>query len=256
MIAGIDLGSSETDLVVLDGNKVIFSLTFVNGGSEIKKIKSILKKFKLSKVNATGAYSGNLALSGCEIRKINEIEAIGKGGLFISGEKDALVVSIGSGTAMVSCRNGFSHIGGTAIGGRTLTGLGKIILNTDDITKIDKSAQGGNIKNVDLMVGDIYPEGIGILEKNSSASHFGKLMKYNDRDIALGLVNMAAQSIGTLAVFGARACSHKKIVLIGGLTKLKTFRKVIKKRINILSDIQVEIPKNAAIAAAIGAALG
>lgn len=255
MKAGIDFGSSTTDLVILDKYKLVYSSSFLDNLNKIKKIKSILTKFKVKKINVTGAYSNDFKLKDYRIKKIDEIQAIGKGGLFVSGAKNALVVSIGSGTAMVSCKNGFDHIGGTAIGSKTITGLSKLILKIEDIFKINKLAQNGNITNVDLMITDIYPKGIGLLGKKSSASHFGKLKDYSNRDIAFALINMAAQVIGTLSVFGAKAYEHKKIILTGGLTNLKTFRRVIKERIEILSDIPVEIPKNAPIATAIGAAL-
>lgn len=255
MIAGIDFGSSTTDLVVLNKNKIIFSISFANNKNKFSAIRNILKRFKIKNVNVTGVYSSTFKLSGYRIKKIDEMQAIGKGGLFASGTKNALVVSIGSGTAMVSCKNGFRHIGGTAIGGRTITGLGKLLLKTDDILKIGKMAQKGNIRNVDLIVGGIYPKGIGLLGKNSSASHFGKLKGYGKNDLAFALINMAAQAIGTLAVFGAKAYGHKKIIMTGGLTKLETFKKIVKKRVGILSDIPAEIPKNASVATAVGAAL-
>jgi type II pantothenate kinase len=250
MKAGIDFGSSMTDLVVIDGKKIVERISFKQDNKI--NLKNIIKSYNVKEINVTGAYSR--AIKGYKIKKVDEIKAIGKGGLFVSGAKTALVVSIGSGTAMVSCKKKFKHIGGSPIGGKTIEGLGKLLLNTNDLNKIEKMAEKGKIEKVDLMIKDIYPEGIGLLGAKASASHFGKV-KGNKNDVALGLLNMAAQSIGTLAVFGAKSAGHRKIVLTGGLTKLKMFRKVIKDRINTLSDIPVEIPRNSSVATAIGSLL-
>ncbi|MBU0615088.1 MAG: pantothenate kinase [Nanoarchaeota archaeon] len=247
MIAGIDFGSSMTDLVVLDKKDIVYRISCKEPAEAIK----IMKRFKLEKVVSTGAYASKY-----KYKRVDEIKAIGKGGLFVSGAKKALVVSVGSGTAMVSCDKRIKHIGGTPIGGKTLEGLGKLLIGTSDVMQLESMAEKGRINNVDLMIKDIYPKGIGLLSSKASAAHFGKLKDYNKNDIALGLINMAAQSIGTLAVFGAKAFGHKKIVLTGGLTKLNMFRKVIQERINTLSDIPVEIPKNSSVATAIGAAVG
>jgi type II pantothenate kinase len=252
MIAGIDFGSSMTDIVILEKGQVVFRRSFLNDDKRKRNaMQTIIKKYNPSSVHITGAYGVSMSAS----KKVDEIKAIGKGGLFVSRKKRALVVSIGSGTAIVSCNNTFLHMGGTATGGRTLMGLAELLIGNSDMIAVDKMAQKGNLSKVDLLIKDIYPLGIGLLGKESSAAHFGKLRNPSKNDLALGLVNMAAQSIGTIAVLAAKASGHKNIVLTGGLTKLKTFREAIKKRINVLSDIPVVIPPNASVATAIGAAL-
>jgi pantothenate kinase len=167
-----------------------------------------------------------------------------------------LVVSIGSGTAMVSVKNKrCKHIGGTAIGARTLLGFSKLLIKTDDLSKIESLAKKGNPRKTDITLGSIYPKGIGLLPPSATAASFGNIDNPKKEDIALGLINMIAQNIGTLSVFAAKAHNHKSIILIGKIPELKSFKKIIVSRINVLSDIPVTIPENAGFATAIGAAI-
>ena len=47
------------------------------------------------------------------------------------------------------------HIGGIGIGGGTLNGLSRLLLNTDDIHQISDLAKKGNIGNINLQISDI-----------------------------------------------------------------------------------------------------
>ncbi len=256
MILGLDFGSSYTDAVLMNGENIKTCTTF--GDERLDVILFKLASVKIDKVVVTGARSKDYGykINKIPVKKVDEINAIGLGGMFVGKKKDALVVSVGSGTAMVSCKEKIKHIGGTPVGGKTLTGLSKLLIGTDDLSKISKFASLGNLSKVDLQLKEIYPEGIGLLPPSATASHFGNLKDQKVEDVAAGLVNMVAQTIGTLAVFGAKAYGHKDIILTGRLTKLKMFQQIIKERINSISDIPVVIPKNSEYATAIGAVIG
>jgi len=67
------------------------------------------------------------------VKKIPEFESIAKGGKFLSQEERGLVISLGTGTAMVifdGCD--WEHIRGTGLGGGTFMGLGKALLQTEN----------------------------------------------------------------------------------------------------------------------------
>ena len=255
MILGVDFGSSYTDAVLMSGENVKKCTTF--GDERLDMILFKLASVKIDKIVVTGAHSKDYGykIKGIPVRKVNEISAIGLGGMYVGKKKEALVISVG-GTAMVSCKDGIKHIGGTPIGGKTLTGLAKLLIGTDDLGKIEKLAKLGDLSKVDLQLKEIYPEGIGLLPPSATASHFGKLGEYKIEDVALGLLNMVAQTVGTLAVFGAKAYGHKDIILTGRLSKSKIFQEIIKNRINSISCVPVVIPKNSEYATAIGAVIG
>lgn len=258
MNLGIDFGSSSTKIAVLHNNHVSAALTINKHDSQetIIAIKNLVKRLKIKKVFATGAYSNGFKMKEIEVIRVNEIEAIGKGGLFLSKEKDGLVVNVGSGTAIVSCKGKkFKHVAGTAIGARTVEGLGKLAMKESDSEKICKMAKKGRIGKVDLLIKDVYPKGIGFLDSKSSVSHFGNLKGYNKYDVSLGLLNMSGQAIGTIAALASRAEGQKRIILTGGLANSKIFTDIVRKRIGLLSKNKVIVARLSSYAAAIGACI-
>ncbi|MCS7103479.1 MAG: pantothenate kinase, partial [Candidatus Korarchaeum sp.] len=72
-------------------------------------------------------------LFGLPLIEVDEIEAIGRGGAFLAKLDECVVVSAGTGTAIVEVRRRDSgyyvkHLGGTGVGGGTLLGLNKLLL--------------------------------------------------------------------------------------------------------------------------------
>jgi type II pantothenate kinase len=257
MILGIDFGSSYTDFVLMKNRKFIKSLSIP---SDKLNLERALKKFPMDKVKSiriTGCYSKKFKkkFGRIDVKEVDEIKAIGIGGKFVSNKKNALVVSVGSGTCIVSVKKRIKHVAGTAVGGRTFLGLSKLLLNLEDCKEILKLAEKGNLKRVDLMMKEIYPKGIGLLNSKGSAAHFGKIRNPNKSDLALAIVNMVSQVIGTVSAFAAKSESHKSIVLTGKLVQSKLVQKIIKDRISKFSKVKIIIPKNAGIATAIGATL-
>ena len=93
---------------------------------------------------------------GLPTSKSDEFVADGLGARFESGLDRIIVVSMGTGTSLVRCvGDDIRHIGGISIGGGTLAGLSRIMLQTSDIRQVSEMAQHGNIANVNLMIGDI-----------------------------------------------------------------------------------------------------
>ena len=75
--------------------------------------------------------------------KVNEFSAIGIGGTSLAGnERSALVVSLGTGTAIVSVTGDkIAHFSGTGVGGGTLRGLSKHMLGVSTIEALEKLAR-------------------------------------------------------------------------------------------------------------------
>ena len=82
-----------------------------------------IDKEQISKIVITGVGKDEIGdeLYGIKTAKVNEFSAIGHGGLYLAGKKEALVISIGTGTAFVMAKkNKFKHIGGTGVGRRNI----------------------------------------------------------------------------------------------------------------------------------------
>ncbi len=263
MIVGIDIGGSTTDAVVLDPDVRVVSVEasdpIAAAAGALGKLVSDLHH-KLSDIPAIAATGGGTRLLGDEllgvpVRKVAEITAIGIGGSSLAGKKEALVVSMGTGTAIVSVKDGvIVHAGGTGVGGGTLMGLSKHLLNVARIETLEQLAERGDLSRVDLTVGDIAGGPVGHLPADATASNFGKLTSdATPEDKARALINMIAEVIVVLSVSAARAAGLTDVVLTGKLLRVKPFVERIKAT-RFLFERNFLIPTHAEYATAIGAA--
>lgn len=269
IIVGIDVGGSTTKIVGFDGEKLL-APGLVKANDPIASIYGGFGKFtndnkislaNIEKVMITGVGSSFVGnnIYGLETVHVNEFIANGKGGLYLSGIDEAVVVSMGTGTAYVYS-NGktdeYIHLGGTGVGGGTLVGIADKLLGIRSAQHVAELALGGDLNNVDLRISDITEDDISpTLSNNATASNFGKVSDLASReDIALGLVNMVFETIAMLAIFSARMKNVKNIVLIGNLTVLPQAKEIFA-NLEKMFGVNIIIPENAAYGTVIGAAL-
>ncbi len=264
MIVGIDIGGSTTDAVVT-GNGDLHVVTIeandpvaAAAGALGKLVSDLgLRLEQIDRVAATGAGARALSdtLLGRPVLKVAEFTAIGIGGTWLAGKKDALVVSLGTGTAIVTVRNNkIDHFGGTGVGGGTLLGLAKHMLGVSTIETLETLAERGDLRRVDLTVRDIAGGAVGDLPPNATAANFGKLnADATPEDKALAIMNMIIEVIAVLSRASARACHQHDIVLTGKLTRIFRFMQRLRE-LEFLFGPGMVIPEHADYATAIGAA--
>jgi type II pantothenate kinase len=269
IIVGIDVGGSTTKIVGFDGDK-LFTPILVKATDPIASVYGGFGKFTsdnnislkdIDKVMVTGVGSAFIGdnIYGIETVHINEFTANGKGGLYLSGIDEAVVVSMGTGTAYVYA-NGktkeYTHLGGTGVGGGTLIGLADKLIGVHSVQNVASLALEGNLENIDLRISDITDTAISpALQDNTTASNFGKISDLASReDIALGLLNMVFETIAMMAIFSARTKNIRDIVLIGHLAVLPQSKEIFDKLKNMF-NVNIIIPENAAYGTVIGAAL-
>lgn len=267
MILGIDIGGSTTKIIGFSNNKVISPL-LVRANDPISSLYGAFGKFTnenklqlsdISFVMVTGVGSSYVKerIYGIPTGKVEEFNAIGMGGLFLSDITNAIIVSMGTGTAFVKAeKNGnVKHLGGTGVGGGTLLGLSNKMLNIRHFEDLIGMAKDGNLENVDLLIKDISSEIIGDLPHDSTASNFGKISDLATKtDIALGIINLVFQTIGVLSIFAARIDGTKDIVLTGNLTNVPQSREIFK-GLTKIHPVKFHIPEHAEYATALGAAI-
>ena len=89
---------------------------------------------------------------------------------------------------------------------------------------------------------------------NLTVSNFGKVSDIaTNEDIALGVANMVAETIAMVAVFAARGCGVKDVVLTGNLSTIAPIRKTFESLDQF--GVNFIIPENAQFGTVIGAAL-
>jgi type II pantothenate kinase len=264
MIVGIDIGGSTTDGVILENGSI--HVVTIEANDPIAAAAGALGKLaanfglrleQIERVAATGAGARALGdtLFGRPVLKVDEFTAIGVGGTSLARKDQALVVSLGTGTAIVSVwPDKIMHVGGTGVGGGTLLGLAKHMLGVVTIERLEELAARGNLTNVDLTVRDIAGGPIGDLPPNTTAANFGKVgADATPEDKALAIMNMIVESIGVLAIASARASGQENIVLTGKLSHLFQFMQDAKRR-DFPFGRRFLIPEHADYATAIGAA--
>ncbi len=269
IIIGIDVGGSTTKIVGFDREKNMIRPLTVKANDPVASSYGAFGKFTsqngieiadIEKISMTGVGSAAIeeGLFGIPTEHVSEFNAIGLGGLYLSGLSEAIIVSMGTGTAIVHAKRGgvIEYMGGTGVGGGTLIGLSKKLFGISHVDNIVELAADGNIDNVDLRISDITNKDIlpGLSSK-LTASNFGKVSDVATRsDIALGLFNLIFESIGMLAIFAARARGLKDIVLTGNLAvvpQAKTTFDVL----NRMFGMNFIMPENKQYATVIGTAL-
>ncbi len=266
IVIGLDIGGSTTKIVGLTGRELI-SKTLVRASDPVASAFGGLGKFltenelaleEIDRIMVTGVGASYIhsSLLGVTTTKAEEFRSIGLGGLYLSQLKEAVVVSMGTGTAIVhAAGDQVDHVIGSGVGGGTLLGLSDRLLHVRDFTMFSDMADRGNLANIDLTIGDITRDTIPGLSADTTASNFGKISdNASAEDIALGIVNLVFQSIGTASVLVARQRQVSDIVFTGNLTLLKAGKNVLK-AFSKLYDMTILLPTCAEFATAIGAAL-
>jgi len=257
-ILGVDLGASTTDFVLMNGLKVSFAeslspMDLIALSIKIKEIREGQGDFSLIALTGGKSAFSPGEFSGVPVKKIGEINAIGAGGLFLSGASRALVASLGTGTCIVSARNGnYSHCSGTGVSGGSLLGLSKSLLGTADLKKFNSLAEKGSLKKIDLSVSDIVGSGIGNLPGTATASNFAKAGRAKKADLALGIANLVAEANASVICLAAEKSRQSLIVLTGKLLSVPVVKKRLLAGFSLLGKEAI-VPKNYDIATAIGA---
>ena len=245
-IIGIDIGGSTTKIVgfrVENGKHELITPMLVRATDAITSVYGAFGKFtmenglrlnEIDRVLMTGVGSSFIKepLYSLNCEKVSEFSCVGSGGLYLSGLDEAIVVSMGTGTALMYARKEgkktvTDYLGGTGVGGGTLIGLSKKMTGVDTIEHIQTLCEGGNLNNVDLKIKDMSSDGNFQINRDLTAANFGKLSDIaTNEDIALGIANMVGETIAMLAVFAARSHNIKNVVLTGNLTAIKAVNNV------------------------------
>ena len=268
VILGIDIGGSTTKIVGLRRDGSTIAMHRVQAQDPITSLYGALGNFlftnglalsDVSRIVLTGVGASYVEgdIYSIPTEKVEEFTAVGVGGLALSGQEKAVVVSMGTGTAFIWAERGkeVRHLCGSGVGGGTLAGLCSRLCGTRQYDQIVKLALEGDVNHIDLTVGDITRNSHPSLPLDITAANFGNISdSATPGDFAAGAVNMVLQSIGTTAVMACRACGCETVVLTGFMSKLPQAADCFA-IFTRLHGIRFVIPEHAAFATSIGAAL-
>jgi type II pantothenate kinase len=259
---GIDVGISTTDAVA--GWDDRHSVSLPTRGIEETAARALRELLARAGnppgtlvIAATGVGSRRLGSSvgGFEVRRVAEMTAIGRGGIGLAGGAEALVASLGTGTAMVSVRSAeMRHVTpGNGVGGGTLLGLGRALLGTDDLEELARLAGRGDRKALDITIGEAVGGPLGVLPEDGTASNFAKYAAGMRReDVAAALLNLVAEVVLWTVLLGLQASGHFRAVLIGKLLLVKPVRQRFEEIGARLGGL-FAVPERGDVASALGA---
>ncbi|MBQ7379906.1 MAG: pantothenate kinase [Clostridia bacterium] len=275
VVVGIDVGGSTTKIVGFrrgeNGSETLIAPLFVQATDPITSIYGAFGRFTMEnglsltdvdKVMMTGGGSSfrSQPIYTLPCNNVSEFECIGLGGLYLSGLDEAIVVSMGTGTALIHSKKAgdatmVKYLGGTGVGGGTLLGLTQKLTGVKTVEHIEALCAEGNLANIDLRISDISKNrSYENMKDNLTVSNFGKVSDIaTNEDIALGVANMVAETIAMVAVFAARGCGVKDVVLTGNLSTIAPIRKTFEGLDQF--GVNFIIPENAQFGTVIGAAL-
>ena len=273
IVIGIDVGGSTTKIVgfrEIDGKKELISPQLVKANDPLTATYGAFGKFTdengikisdIDKVLMTGVGSSYVKhdLYGIECARIPEFDCIGRGGIYLSGLDNALIVSMGTGTALVHAKRSgeMKYLGGTGVGGGTLLGLSKLLVGASDIGHISEFVKDGELGNVDLRIKDMTASGAQpVMNADMTAANFGNVSDVATKaDIAKGISNLVYEVVGMVSIFASRSVGVKDIVLTGNLTRLDSCIAKFDEFNHLGYGVHFTVPELSEFSTAIGCAI-
>lgn len=263
---GIDIGSSTTKIVAFDQDKMLAPMV-VRADSQVASLYGAFGRYlyenSLELHDIAGVYITGIGskyvdkpVYGRPTYRVDEFDATGTGGYYLTDKKEVIVVSMGTGSFFVKVtENDMKHLGGVGLGGGTICGLSSIMLNTSDIHEIAALSSKGDVSKIDLQIGDLAKEKLPGLNMDVTASNFGKAdSQSKHEDIAAGIIHMVIENICQAGILASINTGIKDYILIGGLTKFFECQQIIG-AFKSLWDVEIIIPEYSDYATAIGAVI-
>ncbi|MFP3917367.1 type II pantothenate kinase [Lysinibacillus telephonicus] len=267
-VIGIDAGGTLTKLAyVNEQNELEFKIFPSNDFSQVKNW--LENHPHIEEIGLTGGRTQQLleVLNTMKsIQYLVEFEATFKGVKYLLKKdgydiENSIITNIGTGTS-IHYMEGQSHtrVGGTGIGGGTLTGLSTIITGISDFEDITSKAALGSRELIDLFVKDIFQGMEPPIEGHLTASNFGKVSilkdaKHEVNDLLATVQALVGEVITTLSIQFAEEKKAEHIIYIGStLINNEHLKKVIA-NYTILKKHKPIFLKNCGFTGAIGALL-
>lgn len=273
IVIGIDVGGSTTKIVGFrdeGGRRILIPPQLVKANDPLTSTYGAFGKFtdengiKISDIDQvlmTGVGSSHVKhdLYGIKCVRVPEFDCIGKGGLYLSGLDNAVVVSMGTGTAIVHAMKGakMCYLGGTGVGGGTLMGLSGLLVGATDIGHISEFVDEGDLGKVDLRIKDMTASGtIPVMNADMTAANFGNVSDLATKsDIAKGISNLVYETVGMVSIFASRSVGVSDIVLTGNLTRLPSCIKKFEEFNGLGYGVRFVVPELSEFSTAIGCAI-
>lgn len=263
---GLDIGSTTTKIAARTRGGELLAAEKFEGGATGLNVTEVVEKFargagislsSLRGVSLTGVGATRSAgeFMGRRMAVAEEFYAIARGGLLMTGRERAIVLSMGTGTAIVKADGeDAARFGGSGVGGGTLVGLSRVMFGVGDFKEIKALSLRGDLGNVDLKIRDLFSDGYIGLNGDLTLANFARAEDGAKReDVILGLVNMIFEAAGVMAGLACRGAGMDAVVVIGSMVELPQAAGVFS-RFAEQTGLSYEVAPNGQFATALGAA--
>lgn len=257
MYLGIDFGSTTTKIVLMDNYKIVDKKRIERSESYLDALSTMdLSEVTKIMIVGTGASYIDGDILGIETVRVDELQAVGLGGYFLSDIDECMVVSLGTGTSFIYVNeDAHEHAGGTGIGGALLQSMASFGLGIDDVNEFMELALKGDINRTDLLIKDISRSSVDYLTGDVTVANMAKISRDSSpEDYAYGVCNMVFQNVGVMAVLADRSNLTGKIVVMGAIGRSKVAKQIFD-AVGALFGYEFIIPEDAVYGVAIGAIL-
>ena len=231
---GVDVGATLTKLAIFPpGEAGRFEVLGKLQDSELSRLISSLGP---SSIGVTGGGAQRLSEvihQPATLTLVDEFTAWGAGAAALLAQDPTpqpdpyLLVSVGTGTSALRVDGDSVHrVGGTALGGGTVLGLGSLLCDCPDFDDLCRMAERGKRQTVDLMLSDVYPSGENplLLAPDITASSFARIAhptatgpKPSREDLAAATMGLVGENVALLCASLARTSGATR-VFFGGST--------------------------------------
>jgi type II pantothenate kinase len=258
IILGIDRGASFTDFGVVADGRLIAGESLerrdwaIIGGT----FERLCAAHGAGHMVFTGSAAGMPSTMKERAQIVSEIDAIGFGGAALARCRECLVVSAGTGTAIVHFKDGVAkHVGGTGVGGGTIKGLCTLICDMEDPNAIEEHALRGHSSKVNLTLAELGYDGLSFLGADVTASNFAALQSRRTEDLCAATLSLVGETIGIVASLCARELNcRERIVMVGKVSRNRYIRRTLE-LVGKLYQTTFLFPENPGYATVFGAAM-
>lgn len=261
--AGIDAGASLWKLVRLGEEPAELETAVLPAGA-IEEVRRRIAAWNPGAIHVTGGGGAQItaALADREVRQVSEFAAWARGVAKLAGRAGwtlpprYLLVSVGTGTSVLAVDGPIARrVGGTALGGGTLLGLGRLLCGAGSFAEIVALASRGDRGRVDLRVRDVYPAGGIPLPPDLTAASFAKLASREPADLAHALLGLLGENIGIPCAAMAHALGIETLVFGGSaLADNPALEEILRQTVGMAGREAWFLP-DGAFCGAVGAAL-
>lgn len=260
---GIDAGLTLTKVVHATATGVLM---------DARETRTVFTDRGWSALREAAAGDGHVGVTGAKIAvvpnpaehlQVDEIEASARGvralleaeGRIEDGEFLMAMLGTGAAFAVIRGADTVEHLGGTPLGGGSFAGIAHRVDPSLSYEEMITRAERGERRNVDTMVSDLYPDGIGRISADMTAAHLSQRGQGSLDDFLAGLLNMHAENIAQIAASRARMSDLPRVVVAGGFVHNNPSMLEMFIKIAGMFGIRAEAVTAPGYAPAIGAAL-